>query len=449
MKLPFREGRRALMSVRLVALLAVVLFVPARSVAGLASPQALLDSARVAREAWRDGSLAARRGELAVAQAHLRRAMEAWPGQAVYALGYATLAARSHDTAAVVTALSLFADLGGGNDLSASTDLAPLRNAPAVRSAAARIAANARPIAGSRVAFDIEEPDFWPEGLAHDPRTGAWYLGSVRHGKILRVRPGETPEVLVHPRQDGLWGVFGMRVDTVANTLWVTSAAIPQMAGFTPADSGRSGVFAFDLSTGRLRGRWLIADRSAEHLLGDLVLTAEGDVYATDSQDPVIWRVRRGSDRIEEFLRHPLFRSLQGPALDERERTLFVADYSHGILAVDLVTRQTHDLPFPPRSTTLGIDGLLWENGSLLGIQNGITPARVVRLHLDAARGRIAGVEVLDRQPQLADEPTMGLVHDGALYYVGNSQWEKYDAAGRLREGVRLAGPRILALPLK
>jgi hypothetical protein len=419
------------------------------SVSALVVPQALLDSARVAREAWRDGSLAARRGELATARAHLRRAMEAWPAQPAYALGYAALAARSLDTAGVVEALQLLADLGGGNDLSTSVDLAPFRDTPTVRPAAARIAANARPITGSRVAFEVEERDFWPEGLAHDPRTGAWYLGSVRHGKIIRVIPGGTTDELVHPRQDGLWGVFGMRVDTAKNTLWVTSAAIPQMAGYTSADSGRSGIFAFDLSTGRLRGRWLVPERSGEHLLGDLVLTAAGDVYATDSHAPVIWRVRRGSDRIEEFLRHPLFRSLQGPALDERERTLFVADYSHGILAVDLVTRHVRELPAPPRSTPLGIDGLAWLEGSLLAIQNGITPARVVRVRLDAARTRITGIDVLDRQPELADEPTMGLVHDGTFFYVGTSQWEKYDQTGRLREGARLVGPRIMALPLR
>jgi len=437
------------MSVRLCAVLAFALFARPESASAVPFPQALLDSARVAREAWRDGSLAARRGELALARAHLRRAMEAWPAQPVYALGYATIAARILDTSGVVTGLSLLADLGGGNDLSASVDLAPLRDAPAVRSAAARLAANLQPIAGSRVAFEVEERDFWPEGLAHDPKTGAWYLGSVRHRKILRVLPGGETHELVHPGQDGLWGVFGMQTDTAANTLWVSSAAIPQMVGFTAADSGRSGIFAFDLSTGRLRGRWLIRARSGAHLLGDLVLTAAGDVYATDSDAPVIWRVRRGSDRIEEFLRHPLFRSLQGPALDERERTLFVADYSHGILAVDLVTRQVRDLPSPPRSTTLGIDGLTWEDGSLLAIQNGISPARVLRVRLDAARSRISELEVLDRQPELADEPTLGLLLDGTFYYVANSHWEKYDPAGRLREGARLAGPRILALPLK
>jgi hypothetical protein len=437
------------MSVRLSVFLACALFARPASVSGLVVPQALLDSARVAREAWRDGSLAARRGELLLARAHLRRAMEAWPAQPAYALGYATIAARSLDTAGVAEALQLLADLGGGNDLSTSVDLAPLRDAPAVRPAAARIAANARPIAGSRVAFEVEERDFWPEGLAHDPKTGAWYLGSVRHGKIIRVVPGGATDVLVHSRQDGLWGVFGMRVDTMASTLWVASAAIPQMAGFTAADSGRSGIFAFDLSTGRLRGRWLIPERSGEHLLGDLVLTTGGDVYATDSHAPVIWRVRRGGDGIEEFLRHPLFRSLQGPALDERERTLFVADYSHGVLAVDLMTRHVRELPAPPRTTALGIDGMAWLDGSLLAIQNGITPARVVRVRFDAGRTRISGIDVLDRQPELGDEPTMGLVHDGTFYYVGNSQWEKYDQAGRVKEGARLVGPRILALPLR
>ncbi len=431
---------------RLALLLAGILTLP-RPAHAAGVRQALLDSARVARAAWRQGSAAARRGDLTQAQEHLRRAMEAWPAQAAYVLGYATIAARRLDTAEAAGALALLADLGGGNDLGAS-EFAGVRDAPSVRPSAQRLAANLRPLARGRVAFEVDEPDFWPEGLSHDPRDRAWYLGSVRHRKILRIRSDGSREELVRPGQDGLWSVFGLRVDTTTGTLWATSAAIPQMSGYAVADSGRSGVFAFDLATGRLRGRWLIPERAGIHLLGDLTLTPEGDVYATDSFEPVIWRVRQGSDRIEEFLRHPMFRSLQGPALDETGRTLFVADYSHGILAVDLVTRRVRNLPGPARATTLGIDGLAWDRGALIGVQNGLAPPRVVRLTLDPGRNRILGVEVLERHPVLADEPTIGIVANGAFYFVGNSQWEKYDEAGRLKEGARLAGPRILTLPL-
>ncbi|HEV8358662.1 MAG TPA: hypothetical protein VGQ17_18055 [Gemmatimonadales bacterium] len=276
-----------------------------------------------------------------------------------------------------------------------------------------------------------------------------WYLASVRHRKVARVHPDGSSDDLVTEGQDSLWAALGVRADPASGTLWVTTAAIPQMSGYQAADSGRSGVAAFDLATGRLKARYLLPSGPAPHLLGDLVVAPNGDVYATDSDAPVIWRIRRGSATAEEFLRHPLFRSLQGPALDPSGRALYVADYSHGVLRVDLATSEVVALAAPARTTTLGIDGLAWYQGSLIGVQNGVAPARIVRLRLDPAGRRITAVVVLDRHLPLAGEPTIGTVWGDRYFYVANSQWDEYDDAGRHKPGARLEPPRILELRLR
>jgi DNA-binding beta-propeller fold protein YncE len=411
------------------------------------SAQAEADSARVAREAWRQAVPLFRRQEYAAARELMRRAYLAWPSQPVYVAGYAAVSARVLDTAATLEALTLLADLGLSADLDGA-EFAGLRAAPALREVARRLAANAAPMAESAVALTLAEPDFFPEGISHDPRSGAWYVGSIRRRKVTRVLPGGAAEDLVREGQDGLWSVLGVRADPVRSTLWVTTAAIPQGAGYLAADSGRSGIYAFDLGTGRLKGRYLLPNSPAGHLLGDLVVAANGDVYATDSRDPVIWRIRSGAEEAQEFLRHPLFRSLQGPALEPSGRTLYVADYSHGVLAVDLNTRQVRVLPAPPRTTVLGIDGLTWYAGSLIAIQNGVSLPRVLRLQLDGPGQRILGVTVLDRNLTHATEPTIGTVWERRYFYVANSQWEAYDDGGRLRPGVRLMPPRILEIKL-
>jgi sugar lactone lactonase YvrE len=416
--------------------------------AARALPQGEADSARVAREAWRQAVPLLRRQEFREARGHVRRAYQAWPAQPVYVQGYAALSARLQDTAATVEALELLADLGLSADLATDPAYAALRDVPALRAVSRRLAANAAPLARSVVALSLPEPEFFPEGISHDSATGSWYVGSIRHRKVTRIRHGSPPEDLIRTGQDGLWSVLGVRADPARATLWVTTAAIPQGAGYLPADSGRSGIYAFDLSTGRLKGRYLIPAGAPGHLLGDLVVAANGDVYATDSQDPVIWRILAGSDRVQEFVRHPLFRSLQGPALEPSGRTLFVADYSHGILAIDLNTRQVRSLPAPPRTTLLGIDGLAWHEGSLIGVQNGVAPPRIVRLALDPALQRITAVTILDRNREMAPEPTIGTIWGSRYYYVANSQWESYDATGRLRSGVRLEPPRILEIRL-
>ena len=81
-------------------------------------------------------------------------------------------------------------------------------------------------------------------------------------------------------------------------------------------------------------------------------------------------------------------------------------------------------------------------------MQNGVTPARVVRLQLDPPGQRITAVTILDRNLPQAPEPTIGTVWGNRYFYVANSQWEAYDDAGRLRTGVRLEPPRILEIKL-
>lgn len=362
---------------------------------------------------------------------------------------YASLSARVGDTAETARALTLLADYGLTLDLAADSDFAAVREAPAVRAADARLRANAEPLLGSTLAVRLSQADFYPEGISHDPTRGVWYLASVRHRKVSRIDSAGTVLDLVREGQDGLWAVLGVRADPVRSTLWVTTAAIPQMLGYQAADSGRAALVAFDLGSGRLKGRYPLPDSPTGHLLGDLVVAPNGDVYATDSQDPAVWRVTLGAPRAEEFLRDPLFRSLQGPVVDPSGRTLYLADYSHGLLTVDLASRQVRALPPPPRATLLGIDGLAWHDGSLIGVQNGVTPPRVVRLRLDAAGRRILAVEVLDRHLPLAAEPTIGTVWGDRYFYVANSQWDEYDEAGQLRPGAHLDPPAILVLRLR
>jgi len=413
----------------------------------LAAQYPALDSATAARDAWRLAVPLVRRKEWSAARDQVRRAVAAWPQQQFYIGAYASLSARLSDTAETIRALTQLADLGLSLDVAADSDFALVRDAPALRPVLHRLAANAAPAQRSTVAATLPQDDFYPEGISHDPARGVWYLASVRHRKVTRLTRNGVAENLIKEGQDSLWAVLGVRADPSTGTLWVTSAAIPQMIGYLPSDQGRSGIFAFDLATGRLKARYLLPASTTGHLLGDLVVAPNGDVYATDSQDPAIWRVLKGSGQVQEFLRHPLFRSLQGPVVDPSGRTLYVADYSLGVLAVDLNTREVTALPAPPRSTGLGIDGLAWYQGGLIGVQNGVTPARIVRITLDPGGRRISAIDLLDHHA-LATEPTIGTVWGKSFFYVANSQWDEYDDAGHLKPGAKLERPRILEIKL-
>jgi hypothetical protein len=201
------------------------------------------------------------------------------------------------------------------------------------------------------------------------------------------------------------------------------------------------------IADGMIERRWRLAPATAGHTLGDLAVAANGDVFLTDSNDPTLYRLRAGGDSLEA-IHSPLFRSLQGMAPRANGAIVYVADYSHGLLRVDLSSNSVTRLEDAPRSTSLGCDGIVWDHGAIIAVQNGVSPPRITRFVLDETGTRITRAEVLDRNFGIADEPTIGTIAGGDFVYVANSQWEKYDDAGK-RLAVRpLTRAVLLAVPL-
>jgi hypothetical protein len=182
-------------------------------------------------------------------------------------------------------------------------------------------------------------------------------------------------------------------------------------------------------------------------VLGDLALGPHDDVYLTDSYHPVLYRLRPGADTLEPIT-HPLFRSLQGMAPTDDDQFVYVADYSRGLLRVRLSDGDVRRLGVAAGTDTRGCDGIVLHRGAIVAVQNGATPARVVRFALNAAGDSIVAAQTIDRNAALAPEPTIGTMMGDRFVYVANSQWEEYDDAGRLKPGARLARPRLVAVPI-
>jgi sugar lactone lactonase YvrE len=297
------------------------------------------------------------------------------------------------------------------------------------------------------VAFQLADSALLTEGLAYDPRERAFYVSSVHRGKILRMT-GEGRLSDFAAIEGGRWAPLGLRVDERRRTLWVAAAAFPQTAAYQPADSGRSAVLRYDLRSGRLVGRYEVPADGRPHAIGDLIVTRSGVVYATDSRAPVIYRIPAGGQRLERLVESPLLLSGQGLALTPDERTLYVADYARGVLRVDLRRRVVSEVAAADSVLALGIDGLYFHRGGLIAIQNGVTPHRVARLTLAPAGDRLLRAEVLERAHPSHAEPTLGVLVEDELFYVANSQWERFGEDGRIARPDSLRPPVVLRLPL-
>jgi sugar lactone lactonase YvrE len=405
-----------------------------------------VDSAAVARASWSQAVAAARRNDLAAALTHVERAAGAWPSQERYTWYRAVLAANLRDSARVRAALTDYGELGLGRDLRSDTTFAAFRAAQWFETVAATHDANRSSIARSRVRATFSDSSFWPEGVDYDPRSRKFYVGSVRHRTIVELTPGGGERELWPRNRAGVGSILGVRVDPRRDVVWATMAGLQQMAGYESPDSTIAALVRVRLSDGTIERRWDLAP-TAKHALGDVVVGPAGDVFVTDSFDPVLYRLRPAADTLEAT-RHPLFRSLQGMAPTPDGRFLYLADYAHGILRLELATGTVIRVAEPGPMVTLGCDGIAWHDGALIAVQNGVAPARVVRFALDATGARIVGVQVLDRNVAIADEPTIGTIVGNEFIYVANSQWEKYSPQGARLKNVPLSRPVLLAVPI-
>jgi hypothetical protein len=277
-------------------------------------------------------------------------------------------------------------------------------------------------------------------------------VASIRHRTITEIQAdGSARELWA---ADGatsgvtVGAMFGVRVDAARRVIWATTSAVPQMVNYGAADSTIAALLRVRLSDGAIERRWSIPPAPAGHVLGDLAIGPNGDVFVTDSNDPVLYWLRPGADTLEA-VRSPLFRSLQGMAPTPDGRLLYLADYSHGILRVNLETKSVVRVGDAPGSTSLGCDGLAWDRGAIVAVQNGVAPPRIMRFVLASSGDRIARAQVLDQNWEVADEPTIGTIVGKEFVYVANSQWEKFDSAMRRVPGKPLSRPRLLAVPLQ
>ena len=328
---------------------------------------------------------------------------------------------------------------------------AGLRASPAFGAVTHRLAANLQPVSRATLALTLPESDLVCDDIAFDPKAETFYVGSVRHRKILAVTRRGAVSEFVGEGKDGLWAVLALAVDSPRRRLWVSTAALPPALSLTAADAGRSALLRFDLDSRKLVKRYELPAPAPgeEQNLGDLTLDGAGNVFVSEGGSGVLYTVSSKEDSLQPLVGAGTFLAPQTPAATPDGKRLFVADYTLGIAVVDLRTRQTRWLPHPNDLALNGIDGLYLAGRSLLAVQNGTKPNRVVRLRLDRTLSRITSWDVIESgSPQLGD-PTHGVVVDGEFYFLGRTGWDRLGDDGALKEGSAFEAPVVLRFPLR
>ena len=368
-------------------------------------------------------------GNVAEYASHIRSVFGLAPSHpgVVYAMARAFALGGASDSA--VAWLDRLGRMGDTRDPNADSVFRPARARPGYADARNRLLANRLPILDGKVAFEIADPDFLPEGIAYDSTHGRFLMGSLTHRAVAAFAPTGTSTTVV-PHAPDMLRVVGVHVDAPRNRLWFATWAPDSTARVdsTTERPSLTRLFLADLGSGRIVKSWAPDGGRPGHLLNDLVVAEDGTLFITDTDEGSIYRLASPEDTLERFLQpDPVRYSVaNGITSAPGGRVLYVA-FLQGIARVDVGSKSIALVPAPDTVSTASIDGLYWYRGSLMGVQGIPSLERVVRYSLSADGRRVTAGAVLERGHPVVVQPTTGTIMGSRFYYIANSQYGRLD----------------------
>lgn len=347
-----------------------------------------------------------------------------------------------------------YAATGLRYDVTKDDDLKPLAADQDFRPIAAQMERQSKPIAGAQPVCTFPIADLMPEDLAWESLSSSFIVSSIRHHALYRVslpKPGATDcalEEIPLAETVGHWTVMAVSFDTTRKLLWTTISAITGFSGITPEEAGKAAVLAMNPASGMVIKRFdLKTDGPA--VLGDMSVAADGSVYFTDSIGGGVYRVHGDlqNAKVEQIAKGLL--SPQTPVLALDGKRLLVADYVMGVATIDLSNGEVAYLAHPEDIAVTGLDGLLLSGDTLIGIQNGTEPERIVRYQLDRNQTKITSADIVEQSTPGLGEPTHAVELNGMIYVTANVGWNKIDGQGKLKVGEQFSKPTLVRFSAK
>ena len=362
-------------------------------------------------------------GDFTTAEGELAKARDMVPWAPTVLLLGAQIEAAAGKPDAAKAFLADYIGRGLWFDRSRYPDLAPRLDADLN----ARLDANAAPL-GTYTQLAKSDDLRLVEGLAVDT-TGQIYLSSIHHGAVNALIKGEIKPILtLEPGQ----GAYGIAIRD--GSLWLAVASNAVSEGYDQARALPPEMIRLTPKTGEVTH--FPADNVARNF-GDMAL-GKTDVYTSQGG---VFRLKNSADAFDSLIAPDTLGSPQDMVENAEATALMVADYTSGLYRIDLATGAVKTLAVPADASLVGIDGMDRYGDDLIAIQNGIEPARVLRVHMSHDWQTIESVEVLLRGGTL-DQPTGGQVVGDHFLFVARSQWSDFDDDGK--PGAADYGPVII-----
>jgi sugar lactone lactonase YvrE len=166
----------------------------------------------------------------------------------------------------------------------------------------------APPDSAGRIEVDGNQPAF-PESIT-STADGTLYTSSVGLGRIFKAAPGAAKATAWSKKPaKGPQSILGVYADGPTDTLW---ACYSDMA-LSKGNSGKPAVLkAFSLASGKVKHRYPMPAKS---FCNDVVTTAQGTLYASDTHGGRIMRLRKGAGKLDTWFQDKRLTGVDGITL--------------------------------------------------------------------------------------------------------------------------------------
>jgi len=165
--------------------------------------------------------------------------------------------------------------------------------------------------AQGRTEVTINDTGVQAENLTSS-QDGTVYFGSTAKGTIFRAAPGATQaEPWILASTAGLTNVLGVLADDKSNTLWICQNNTGGRGGAPVV--GQTALRSFDLKTGAAKGTYPFPTNGG--VCNDVAVAANGTVYATESFNNRIHRLRPGAHDLGVWITDSRLAAIDGVAM--------------------------------------------------------------------------------------------------------------------------------------
>jgi len=313
----------------------------------------------------------------------------------------------------------------------------------------ANLNVNAKQFGEGKTAFTLAKGDYLYDALVWDAKRGDLLVGSVRDGSIRRVDAhGKVSDFIKPGADNGLWGVDALAVDAAHGKLYAGSSSTAIYQGFNGDNAGKAGIFEFDLATGKFQKKYVFDAGAGTHRLTALAVAADGKVYAADAARKQIFKLEDG--KLRDIVNNPKLTRFSALTVSGDGRTLYLADYALGIFGFDLATGKAFEVAYDQSRLVLGgIVSMNWFDGTLVVVEDGMVPKRIMRLQLDKDGRKIASAMPLDVAHAEFASLSASTIAGDKLYTIVNRQAGLYDDHGVLTDADKLAPTTIFRSNLR